>query len=62
MCNANLPSSDVNYVPIMGGEWDRYKDYELLTIVTHKGAFYISTTFVPYYADIEDTTYWTKIS
>lgn len=52
----------VKYVPIMGGEWNWYKDcYEPLTIVTHKGAFYISTMFVPYHADIEDNAYWTKI-
>lgn len=40
MSNSNLPQSDVKYVPIMGGEWNWYKDYyEPLTIVTHKGAF-----------------------
>lgn len=62
MSNSNLPQSDVKYVPIMGGEWNWYKDYyEPLTIVTHKGAFYISTMFVPYHADIEDNTYWPKI-
>lgn len=40
MCYSNSPQPDVKYVPIMGGEWDWYKDcYEPLTIVTHKGTF-----------------------
>lgn len=61
-----LPAGSYNtyigarYVPVIGGEWDRTKTYEPLTIVIHEGNSYTSRTYVPAGVAITDETYWTQ--
>lgn len=59
-----LPAGSYNtyigarYVPIIGGNWDKTKSYEPLTIVINEGNSYTSRTYVPEGVDITNTTYW----
>ena len=46
------------YVPKIFGEWDKSKNYEALSIVTHQGVSYTSRQGVPVGIEIENGDYW----
>lgn len=50
------------YVPLFAEpiEWSSARQYESLTIVTHKGDSYTSRQNVPVGKDISDGDYWVK--